>query len=136
MRISDWSSDVCSSDLLHIFLDILDFAVGCARGHAVQSLERLIIAGFDEAELEGAGARLRILSECGREVGEDVGVAVQPGIHPLKLDDRSQGQIGETIFRKGYKALLHDRGAPFSSWSAYHALISHDRSYSIVNDSN
>src|SRR3546814_2310236 len=40
--------DQLLDDRLHIFLDILDFAAGCARGNAVQSLERLIIAGVAE----------------------------------------------------------------------------------------
>src|SRR3546814_7722812 len=37
MRISDWSSDVCSSDLIAIFLD-----VGIEAGTVVESIERLL----------------------------------------------------------------------------------------------
>src|SRR3546814_8815215 len=46
MRISDWSSDVCSSDL----------------AHTAESLERMLRASFDQK-----GARYELVTECSGE---------------------------------------------------------------------
>src|SRR3546814_13102496 len=63
MRISDWSSDVCSSDLLHqLFADLIVEIVGESR-HAAALGDRLD---------HGFGHLLRIVAEDERAVAETV----------------------------------------------------------------
>src|SRR3546814_18594103 len=68
MRISDWSSDVCSSDLLDtrnsasapIAIDgTLYFATGHSIIHAVEAATGKELWTFDSKAVEAAGVRLR-----------------------------------------------------------------------------
>src|SRR3546814_6925904 len=52
MRISDWSSDVCSSDLMRMNLEQAD----AARGHAIDLGERgIAIIGVDRRDRDHVG---------------------------------------------------------------------------------
>src|SRR3546814_16711025 len=91
MRISDWSSDVCSSDLLderevdHAFL---------AFGHAVEHRE---IAFLDPPFLERAlEALVRLGVACEQQAAR--GVAVEP-MHRLRpaLEDRQRVVEGKSV---------------------------------------
>src|SRR3546814_7783707 len=70
MRISDWSSDVCSSDLLgqHLAVDRRDAVEGLAggRGHELAADEGLVAvgqaAGLGFHGFDGKGGRHRLLS--------------------------------------------------------------------------
>src|SRR3546814_1101190 len=48
MRISDWSSDVCSSDLMHLV------AVGTAQGVSLLRILRLVLEEYEAIERAGA----------------------------------------------------------------------------------
>src|SRR3546814_1241043 len=67
MRISDWSSDVCSSDRQHLVADL--------GGRLV------------EADREAAGGRAVLLREVG---GERVRVFVEQEVHPALAVDRDR----------------------------------------------
>src|SRR3546814_19512217 len=58
MRISDWSSDVCSSDLTFLVISSID-------GKGAQEL-RLPILRVDEFQMAGAMRRLRRMEHHGR----------------------------------------------------------------------
>src|SRR3546814_17906508 len=94
MRISDWSSDVCSSDLAHVFLDLdLDLAVGerrdqrLARPHAelaahCQRQRPVRVAREDQ---QVAIFVFHVLLRCALTVavgGDDDGVAGAVGFAP------------------------------------------------------
>src|SRR3546814_8341727 len=74
MRISDWSSDVCSSDLRHIFINERDGAVLHLAGSIAFGME---IADFLELErafkcywIVGPTAEIQYVS-CHRDLGGD-----------------------------------------------------------------
>src|SRR3546814_4960509 len=70
MRISDWSSDVCSSDLVYKVLSAFEESGRCRRGYFVAGL------GAAQFALPGAVDRLRALAEL--PTGVDPGSVVRP----------------------------------------------------------
>src|SRR3546814_14000732 len=101
MRISDWSSDVCSSDLL----DRLVVGDGGAQGGAVQAGQA---AGVALAESLGPGGR-RI--EIGDESGR-VGAGIEVGQVPAR-------QFAESLVDDGFgcpkigRASCRERGCQY-----------------------
>src|SRR3546814_20334767 len=80
MRISDWSSDVCSSDLL----------IGCGSGRTFASIERLEDLAF--------GVARRVVEHCRqRQVGCQVLVAVNEEAAALITGT----QVGSTLLQAG-----------------------------------
>src|SRR3546814_17079081 len=79
MRISDWSSDVCSSDLIAVRGDLLRLL----RQHAVQRARQ-----FEAAEIEGLAAAHVDLA--GDSALDHVGGA---GLVDLQRGDRAGGEV-------------------------------------------
>src|SRR3546814_11219146 len=95
MRISDWSSDVCSSDLDHrqVVVVLAGHPQAERALHAVGTLELLVLAqlaGVERLRLDGAAQRTPAL-----ELGVVVGVALGPvELHPL---DRKSVVSGKSV---------------------------------------
>src|SRR3546814_10880640 len=85
MRISDWSSDVCSSDLCAAFeLDAVDVGVGGVRGNADERVADSVAVG-----IEARGARDLHVLIAAEEAGE-------PYVHaPVQ-----HGEIGRASCRE------------------------------------
>src|SRR3546814_16701280 len=83
MRISDWSSDVCSSDLIAIFLD-----VGIEAGTVVESIERLL-------EPERRDSRPHV----------DAGIEQFLATYGIDLDHRREPRI-DRLFQQIYRDRL------------------------------
>src|SRR3546814_15206197 len=104
MRISDWSSDVCSSDLD----DVLGQVVLAARyedlgpGDAVAAVPPRFGAGADEAQV-GAGMRLRQVHRARPFAGHHV--RYEPGLK-FRSEERRVGKECVSTCR--------------SRWSPYH----------------
>src|SRR3546814_5605450 len=100
MRISDWSSDVCSSDLVRLarreeglqLEHVLREAVGGGR-RAPQRLQgRLVGAGrAPQAEVDAAGEQLRQGAEL---LGDDVGSMVRQH-DAARADAKGAGAAGD-----------------------------------------
>src|SRR3546814_6948334 len=104
MRISDWSSDVCSSDLRHVESKLL-FLVGERIGDML-AVEVDLEAARRLADRELALAELRGMVEQGPvvELHEDVGV----GKFELALNPRHQaGNLEGLALRGRGKLVLH-----------------------------
>src|SRR3546814_5585734 len=99
MRISDWSSDVCSSDLERLVGD-RDPVVGLvAVAQALQDLDRVGHGGLFhddllEAPLEG-GVLLEVLAVLVERGGAD-GLQLTPGQHGLQDGSGIDGALGGT----------------------------------------
>src|SRR3546814_4970404 len=113
MRISDWSSDVCSSDLL---------AGKCSRGIRMLSLddaqkraEKLVEAarkiGADAADAlyicdasTQVQMRLGLLEDVERSEGEDIGLRVFSGRRSATVSSRSEEHTSElqSLMRNSY----------------------------------
>src|SRR3546814_11103742 len=66
MRISDWSSDVCSSDLFRVSGDLRNEQIGYKiREHTLQRVPYLLVVGDREKETGAVAVRTRS--------GEDLG---------------------------------------------------------------
>src|SRR3546814_10509051 len=106
MRISDWSSDVCSSDLLgrqvgepHILERLAPLGAGARRDRGLGELDiALSIAAPDEAERVAAVAldhgRLRLLFEFGADSEIEVDAATE------RQEADIVGQIGRASCRE------------------------------------
>src|SRR3546814_16405594 len=64
MRISDWSSDVCSSDLFEQFLQRLFRRHGAAHGLRTQACKQIL--AIDELGAGLAGQRLQVADQVAR----------------------------------------------------------------------
>src|SRR3546814_3663259 len=84
MRISDWSSDVCSSDLLRLHHDLRADAL------PAQVLDFLIEGGVDSL-LHGLALR-----RCDEGIGE-----LRPAAAPAQDDGRQQEGEGELALQLG-----------------------------------
>src|SRR3546814_19378319 len=84
MRISDWSSDVCSSDLL----------LGSGEGHEALDLEPLLLVGVDILDHPAVALEIaeRIAAQLG-EIGEAHAVIVHRHIHA----DRKSVVSGKSV---------------------------------------
>src|SRR3546814_6853827 len=91
MRISDWSSDVCSSDLEHVVLavkrDLVDDLCDLAADDLLQDLGRL------GAVLLGHLGQLDLLL-LGDEVGGDVGCLDVRWVHRRDVHRQAASQFG------------------------------------------
>src|SRR3546814_14460887 len=104
MRISDWSSDVCSSDLRAPRTSSTDEAIAESRGH----VEQCIIEACEEGRQGFAGGWIssvrlaELLNELRRTVGprkrsgllKSIGYVKHPALH-------SSGQVSVDIFAEG-----------------------------------
>src|SRR3546814_11089959 len=92
MRISDWSSDVCSSDRQHLVADL--------GGRLV------------EADREAAGGRAVLLREVG---GERVRVFVEQEVHPALAVDRARPGLVEQHRAEAHsgEVVVHGLALPF-----------------------
>src|SRR3546814_19107019 len=97
MRISDWSSDVCSSDLLAALVLEVDVDVGgfVARLRQEARQQQAALDGIDRGDPEreadrGVGGRAATLAEDLPLVGEADDV----------LDGEEEGQIGRASCRE------------------------------------
>src|SRR3546814_4749930 len=107
MRISDWSSDVCSSDL--------PFEGGSAEGHHLELGSESFIPGF-EGQLVGAAAGesrdvtvsfpddYQASHLAGKEAVFDVKVKEIRAPKPVAIDDRSEEHTSElpSLMRSSY----------------------------------
>src|SRR3546814_763798 len=104
MRISDWSSDVCSSDLL----DRLQHALAAiALLVAVAQLDRLVGAG------RGAGGHGGAAEGAALQSDVDLDGRIAPGVQDLpglNIDDCSHGPLG-VLGVSTAPDLLHQFGA-------------------------
>src|SRR3546814_18336781 len=99
MRISDWSSDVCSSDLAHALA-----AVGNGLGQAVRQRKRLL-ARVDHDEIvaetvhldEGATAHGGVICWTGRPVHKSLGWRRSPSFRQRAV----RGEGGVRVARPG-----------------------------------
>src|SRR3546814_9677714 len=83
MRISDWSSDVCSSDLGEVVL-------------VTRAMERVTIANqVRNARFEGHGDH-----ETAAEAAARVLLALGPGLREIGTEQWSSGQIGRASCRE------------------------------------
>src|SRR3546814_11484495 len=112
MRISDWSSDVCSSDLLDtrnsasapIAIDgTLYFATGHSIIHAVEAATGKELWTFDSKAVEAAGVRLR-------QGWGSRGIAWWGG----KIYTGTQDRAEERRVGKGCVRRVRDRGSPYN----------------------
>src|SRR3546814_13841538 len=87
MRISDWSSDVCSSDLVHLRAELIITVVGQQLEITRQSVARLELDAFG-----GQFARL----------GDDVVRQIEYTVPFLDVEsrDRDQREIGSASCRE------------------------------------
>src|SRR3546814_9139910 len=116
MRISDWSSDVCSSDLLVLS----DQAVEAVEGGVFNRLGHRWAAGLLEPpdELLACGARYRT-DGSGHQAGEKVdGTAV--------LDERSEEHTSElqSLMRSSYAVFCLKKKTRASSGPKANSVIS------------
>src|SRR3546814_4028680 len=86
LRISDWSSDVCSSDLTNSRIEDLRAAANVARGrHVVSGVRALVVPGSGavkaQAELEGLD---KLFLDAGFE-WRDAGCSMCLGMNPDRL---------------------------------------------------
>src|SRR3546814_7849790 len=103
MRISDWSSDVCSSDLEAAVQGHRTRATGLAqhvlRGGGVQrpEIQLLLIVDLHAHLFARAGRRLRGKREhaAGRERGEVVAAAIAVVLAELRIDVQAQPRSEE-----------------------------------------
>src|SRR3546814_18983441 len=101
MRISDWSSDVCSSDLLHHREADLRRLAGLAfQEGARDEAHEVAIAGLvlhQEDELVGRrrGAVARLAGLSGGQLARYLGLAADDGLHAFLL-----GGLGEVQARE------------------------------------
>src|SRR3546814_6614994 len=118
MRISDWSSDVCSSDLLDEALEELRRGdrSRAARPHVLHvgdlAVEQLVVS-IGEREPPQFVTR----GEPGREqlLGELVVVREQPAVLATERDDHRAGQRREIDDRLGPVRALHPRSEEHTS---------------------
>src|SRR3546814_2231492 len=71
MRISDWSSDVCSSDLGHVPVEVVGLQVkrvGVGQEHR-QALRDLLAIGRAQPDIDGRAAVARGGRSCGCRLG-------------------------------------------------------------------
>src|SRR3546814_16957776 len=96
MRISDWSSDVCSSDLPSELLKAQDASIGVSRGGSLvrkptasyeKMLEDLLVEGFDLAAHEQMMVELAL-----RKAGGNLAEAAKT--MNMRPEDRSGGEWG------------------------------------------
>src|SRR3546814_5786314 len=90
MRISDWRSDVCSSDLLHQQLDAgIENALGLAADPEQGNVVTILNRGADFARAKGANVKLLMEARDGGRINvmtETSPSKVEPG--SLVLDTR------------------------------------------------
>src|SRR3546814_8625162 len=96
VRISDWSSDVCSSDLIDVF-----HAFGDRAPDGILAVEE---AGIVEADEELAVGAVRILGARHRAGAAHMRLVVELGIQLLA---RTAGAIAARIAGLGHEALDH-----------------------------
>src|SRR3546814_16599136 len=119
MRISDWSSDVCSSDLLATGA----VSGGDAQGDSLSAIEAVVGSGFadtltgdaDANRLEGGGGNDAIDGGAGADAmiggdGDDSYVIDNAGDQVVEATDRSEER------RVGEECVSTCR----SRWSPYH----------------
>src|SRR3546814_6122173 len=93
MRISDWSSDVCSSDLRDNTTDIRDGGVVAAyreslRGkHPNGTFSHIIIGDTDAASVDACAARLQEMGA--KNVHKLYGASVDTVVQAISLDRKS-----------------------------------------------
>src|SRR3546814_15449242 len=104
MRISDWSSDVCSSDLLAVFPAI--YIHGSSSRHQFQSIHERQIHIQRDALRDGMAIKVTILDflGIGIVVGDDL--IVEIGVQHGRSEERRVGKECVSTCR--------------SRWSPYH----------------
>src|SRR3546814_18384116 len=99
MRISDWSSDVCSSDLLRTFLhfDLSDIGVAQATDHALGDLDAVDV---ERDRLVAEGVRIRSGNAAARDVAALHAAALRrddelrhDGGHAVEVDAPAEGTV-------------------------------------------
>src|SRR3546814_5822729 len=75
MRMSDWSSDVCSSDLTAVGLDLADHLADMLRGDAAQLLDRAKEQQPAHQHVQLARHAFAIVEDFLERVGAEAGVA-------------------------------------------------------------
>src|SRR3546814_18066546 len=100
MRISDWSSDVCSSDLE------ARLAVVPARAGVADAAEGQVVGGDVEQRVVDAhatgGGAVDHRAGCGAVVGEHVaGQRLRPAVHEGDGLDRQSGVEGTSVSERG-----------------------------------
>src|SRR3546814_376209 len=123
MRISDWRSDVCSSDLLHQQLDAgIENALGLAADPEQGNVVTILNRGADFARAKGANVKLLMEARDGGRINvmtETSPSKVEPG--SLVLDTRDGEQkirCDRIIARMGSaapRAFVESCGIEFSS---------------------
>src|SRR3546814_16199191 len=106
MRISDWSSDVCSSDLLEIDHDMPAF--GQATSHLEELvLGRVIDQALEEIEAYAANAaimqlRQSVIRDRGIDNGHPARLAVRPGnrIQRRRIVVALEACLDDPVFRE------------------------------------
>src|SRR3546814_20610730 len=94
MRISDWSSDVCSSDLVEI--EQLAAALELARDFVgLRHEEAGVEADRPERRRHGAGEILQAVERRRMAGGEELA----PGVGPASADERREGKVGVSTCR-------------------------------------
>src|SRR3546814_13966570 len=99
MRISDWSSDVCSSDLLH-----------------AGAVDRLALQSLGGAEFQHIAATAHIdRADVGAEgAGDDLDDAVEPGLRRAAAGhDVAQPRSAERPVGRECVSKRRSRGAPY-----------------------
>src|SRR3546814_20728033 len=64
MRISDWSSDVCSSDLVQSGLENVTTFAGANEAHTGHSIGQALDWVADECRIQGRSEERRVGKEC------------------------------------------------------------------------
>src|SRR3546814_21189100 len=103
MRISDWSSDVCSSDLT----DLMYVAIPVASGGTVHGAVRVTYPTSTlDARVQETWLRLGLLSIVVLAIVAGVGMVFARGVTRPRSEERRAGKEGDSTCR--------------SRWASYH----------------
>src|SRR3546814_16029475 len=96
MRISDWSSDVCSSDLLALRQGFLVTAI-LGNPDIVHSGQAFVLAGGSENDLRRATPLLNLIAQRIFHVADDAGMASLMKVACNALTGITLQSMGETL---------------------------------------
>src|SRR3546814_19676819 len=104
MRISDWSSDVCSSDLLVAFIRTLEAS---ASDDVIDLFDAVSTKMFSNARIDAKEARMRSLRDL------DAASLRLRAVGAVLLDDSiGATEVRAAVFALVDRAALTDAGAP------------------------
>src|SRR3546814_9221928 len=108
MRISDWRSDVCSSDLLQIFVVmvvaqaerqlelVVEVEIGLAENPVGFEPEGILVVAIEGGAEEDWGQRRRDRPAGARQRGQDAGRVIEPErVHVIAVVARSEEHTSE-----------------------------------------